>query len=66
MPVSESVPVNGLACRMLVFVRSLGSNVEAHAKHQKLRLSRDIVGVSVHLIRITFCIQGDSVVRETL
>lgn len=52
MLVPESVLVNGLACHMLVCVCSLGSNVNAHTKHQKLRLSRDIVGVSVHLIGI--------------
>ena len=66
MLVSESVLVNGLACRMLVCVCSLGSNVNAHTKHQKLRLSREIVGVSMYLIRITFCIPDDTIVRNTL
>jgi len=65
MLVSESVLVNSLACLMLVCVCSLGSNVNARAKPQKLRLSRDIVGGSVHLIRIKFCIQSDTVLRNT-
>jgi len=67
MLVSESVLVNGLACRMLVCVCvcSLGSNVNAYMKPQIFRLSRDIAGVSVRLIRIKFCIQGDTVLRNT-
>jgi len=66
MLVSESVLVNGLACLMLVCVCSFGSDVNARAKPQKLGLSPDIVGGLMHLIRIKFCIQSDTVLRNTL
>lgn len=43
---------NVLACHILACVCSLHSNLNVHAKPEKLRLSRDTVGIWIHLWKI--------------